>query len=195
MIIGLTGSLAAGKGVIVDYLQSLGFRYFSLSNEVREEAKYRGIELKREKLQDLGNRLREKYGDAVLASRALRKLDPSHNYIIDGIRNPSEVVELKKQKNKDFFLISVDAPQKLRFIRIIARNRESDPDTWEDFLRIDEIDQGKDQHQSGQQVGACMSHADFSVYNDGDIGAVAEKVKEIITQIETRSNKKIKKNF
>ena len=39
MIIGLTGTIASGKGVVSDYFKEKGFVYISLSNELRQIAK------------------------------------------------------------------------------------------------------------------------------------------------------------
>ena len=178
MIIGLTGSLGAGKGVILEYLQSQGFNHLSTSNEVRDEARRRNIDLTRTNLQNLGNKLREKEGDSVLAKRLIAQMNSPGNYIVDGLRNPAEVIEMKNLK--DFILIAVDAPSPLRFTRLMSRNRESDPKTWEEFLRIDLRDKGEGEQKSGQQSAACMELADFNIYNDGDIGSVHEEIKSII---------------
>lgn len=62
MIIGLTGTLRAGKGVVSDFLKQKGFVYLSLPDELREMAKERKIELTRENLQNLGNQMREENG-------------------------------------------------------------------------------------------------------------------------------------
>ena len=48
MIIGLTGKNASGKGEVASYLQKKGFIYYSLSDELREEAKEKNIEPTRE---------------------------------------------------------------------------------------------------------------------------------------------------
>jgi len=87
--------------------------------------------------------------------------DSPKNAIVDGIRNPAEVVELKR-KFKDFILISIDAPQRERFQRILKRARESDPKDWEGFLKIDLRDLGE-KDPLGQQVGECMKLADFKI--------------------------------
>jgi dephospho-CoA kinase len=89
MIIGLTGSIAAGKGI------------FSLSNELREALGERNIEITRENLQNFGNEMREKYGVDKIKKKQYARV------IIGGIGNPGEVDELKKLKG--FFLISIDA--------------------------------------------------------------------------------------
>ena len=105
MIIGLAGSLGAGKGTIIEYLQSQGFDYFTLSDVIRTEAKKRNIEMTRTNLQDIGNEIREREGPGALAKRVLAKMQPAKGYIIDGLRNPAEVEECKKDSN--FFLISI----------------------------------------------------------------------------------------
>ncbi len=61
MIIGLTGKNASGKGETANYLKSKGFVYFSLSDELREEAKEKKIVATRENLIALGNELRKNY--------------------------------------------------------------------------------------------------------------------------------------
>jgi len=58
MIIGLTGTMASGKDAVADILKKKGFICLSLSDEVREEAKNRQIELTRENLQILGDEKR-----------------------------------------------------------------------------------------------------------------------------------------
>ena len=184
MIIGLTGSLGAGKGVVSDFLKKKGFIYLSLSDELRQIAKEKKVELTRENLQNLGNQLRVECGLGFLARIACDKIK-SQEYkkaIVDGIRNPAELEELKKMK--DFFLISVDAPQRLRFERLVSRDRESDPKNWEDFLKIDSRDKGFGEIESGQAVGKCMEQADFLLINSGTLEESHVKVEEIYEKIE-----------
>ena len=67
VIIGVTGTLCSGKGVIVEFFKKKGFVSISLSDILREEANINNIELTRENLQKLGNLIREKHGSGVLA--------------------------------------------------------------------------------------------------------------------------------
>lgn len=182
MIIGLTGTLASGKGIVSDFLEEKGFVYLSLSNELREIAKEKKIELTRENLQNLGNQLRQDRGSGVLAELVYNKIinQQYKKAVVDGIRNPAEV-EILKKINK-FFLVAVDASKEIRFKRIIARNRESDPKTWDNFLRVDDRDQGESD-EKGQQVRKCMNLADFNLINDGNLEEVELKVKEVYDKI------------
>ncbi len=180
MIIGFTGRLSAGKGELSEMLKQRGFHYFSLSNEVREVARERGIEITRENLQKLGNSLREEEGVDVLAKLVVKKIIKNNysNSIIDGIRNPGEVNYLR-QNIRGFSLISLDAPKEERFRRMVERNRESDPKTWEEFLKVDDKDYGIGESESGQGVGKCMALADYHLYNDSNLDELKKKFEEI----------------
>ena len=187
MLIGLTGRIAAGKGEVAKYFKEKGFICTSLSFAVREEANKECIDISteegRKKLQDLGNLLREKEGAGIWVKRIKNTLQNSENYIIEGIRNPAEIEELKK--GNDFYLISVDAPQKERYPRFLKRAKPSDPKTWEGFLKMDERDFGEENHL-GQQVGKCMEMADFHLVNDSTIEDFNRKVEKVYDLIKER---------
>lgn len=183
MIIGLTGRIASGKQVIVDYLIKKGFRYYTISNIIREEASKRGIAIERKNLQDLGNEVRNTDGPGAWTKRLIAKMEQGQNYVIDGIRNPGEIIELRKLKN--FYLIAIDAPQKQRFERFIKRAKPSDPHTWEDFLVIDKRDFGEDD-LNGQQVGLCIKMNDFSINNSGYVEDFLRKFEEVFEKIDKK---------
>ena len=181
MLIGLTGRIASGKGVVAECLKSKGFEYVKISQFLHDEAKRLGIPSKRGSLQDLGNKFRKEEGAGFLAKRFLDKINLSKNYAVDGIRNHKEVTELKKAKN--FFLISVDALQKIRFERILSRKKEYDPKNWEEFIRADKRDFGIGEPEDGQQVGKCMALADFHISNDSSPENFHKKIEEIYKKI------------
>jgi dephospho-CoA kinase len=184
MIIGLTGTKASGKGEVSEFLKEKGFTYGSLSDRVREEAIARGIkDYNIKDLQDIGNELRAKHGTGVLAIMTLKKLGGEDRCVVDGIRNPGEIEELKKRK--DFVLIAVDAPLKMRYKRLKARGRESDPTTsWKDFLKANRRDLGNEENDKGQQVKKCMEMADIRIFNESStIAGLRKKLKEILMNL------------
>src|SRR5205823_13562960 len=99
MLIGLTGRNASGKGEVAKYLEKKSFYYYSLSDVIREEVRKRGHAMTRETLIDTGNELRQKNGPGVLAQRILTKVEDDKNYVIDSIRNASEVEALRAARN------------------------------------------------------------------------------------------------
>jgi dephospho-CoA kinase len=179
-IIGIVGPFASGKGVVADYLvQKLGYVSFSLSTIVHEEVKKKGIiQYDRTTLQNVGDELRKKEGDGILAQRAVQKLKGIHaqKIVIEGIRNPGEIEYLRTIPG--FFLIAVDASQKVRFQRLLARAKPWDPKDWETFKKVDGRDSGDTKHTNGQQVRACMDLADIQLQNNTDLAHFHEEIEK-----------------
>lgn len=131
LIIGLTGKNASGKGEIAGYLmKEKGFRYYSLSDVIRDEMSKKGIPPSRDDMISFGNMLREKYGADILAKKVKKNI--KGNSIVDSIRNTAEIRELRKLTN--FILLGIDAPVALRFKRISKRNRIGDAKTLKEFI-------------------------------------------------------------
>lgn len=183
MIIGLTGSMGAGKGEVVKILERLGFRYITLSQMVREEARRRGISEEREKLMEVGNSMRQKHGPGVLAKLALQKIQAhSHDqWVIDGIRNPAEIEELKKGENAHIWGIKAD--RDLLVSRILKRARQSDPKTAEEIMKKIEREWGVGEPPEGQQVERCLRHSDVLIENEETLEELDKKVMKLYNKL------------
>jgi dephospho-CoA kinase len=185
-IIGIVGPFASGKGVVTDYLiKKYKYKSFSLSSIVHDEVKKKGIvNYNRTILQNTGDELREKEGDGVLAKRAIKQLTANNKrltvqkIVIEGIRNPGEVEYLRSIPG--FFLIAVNASQKIRFERILKRNKPWDPKDWEAFIKVDGRDSEDKKNTNGQQVKKCMEMADVEIKNEGGVKEVVEEVEKIL---------------
>jgi len=183
IIIGLTGPIAGGKGLVAEFLRRKGFFYSSTSDRVREEIRERGIETTREILQEIADGLRRKFGPEVLAKRTWEIIKSQSNprVVIDSIRGEAEVDYLKKKPN--FYLIGVTAPRRLRYQRVISRQRESDPIKWKEFLRIDKIDFKSGQGKEGRNIKACLKKSDFLIVNDGSLEKLKNRVKLVMDKL------------
>ena len=115
----------------------------------------------------------------------LDKIDSKGNYIIDSLRNVGEAKFLRENV-KNFILIAVDAPQKLRFERIIKRGKPSDPKSWEEFLKVDNRDFFDPENPLGQQVGKCIETADYVIVNDKDLESSMKEIERIWEEIKER---------
>lgn len=181
MIIGLTGPMASGKSTVVDALKSQGFRHFTLSDIVREECAKRGLEEVRDNLMATGQSLREEFGAGVLAKRALKKIDERSDWIIDGIRNPAEVKELRGYPN--FVLIANTAPEDLLVSRIMKRKR-SDDTLNEDAIRKKlRREMGEGEPPEGQQLAKCIELADYEFKNIMPMNDVESAFMKLYNQI------------
>jgi len=179
MLIGLTGRNAAGKGEVARYLQKKSFYYYSLSDAIRDEIRSRGEQPTRERLIIIGNELRQRHGAAVLAERILSKVEDDKHYVIDSIRNPSEVEAFREAKH--FKLIRVEAPPEVRFQRIVNRQRESDPKTYEEFVALENREaEGDDTSQNLVKVELM---ADYPLINDGPVEKLYAQIDELLPKL------------
>lgn len=168
IFIGLVGPIASGKGTVAEHLKDLGFKAFSLSDKVREEATRRGLEINRENLQNVGDDLRAKFGNQILAERtAFDLIGETDNIIVDSIRNPGEIEYLRNFFN--IKIVGIDAPIENRIVWYVERARErgeDDPDMTV-FIKASLRDRGVGQNANGQQVDKCLELADVVLYNSG----------------------------
>lgn len=180
MKLGLTGPIASGKGEITKILISRGFSYISLSDIVREEARKRNVEMSRENLQNLGNSLRKEFGAGVLGRIVRERIEkePEKDWVIDGIRNPYEVEELRKMN--DFYLVAVTAPLEILVERVISRKRDEDPDSIGEIKGRILKEIGDDQPEEGQRIKDCMAISDFTIINIHSLSHLEEEVEKII---------------
>lgn len=179
MIVGLTGKFAAGKGTVAEVLKARGFAYHSLSDVIREELKTRGLPESRENLLETGNALRRADGPAALAMRILPRLGDGRSHIVDSIRNPAEVEVLRAAPG--FFLLGVDADQRVRFERLLARARTGDPTSFEQFAALEE----RETHSTDpttQQLHATWGLADRVISNDSTVAELERVVLSILRE-------------
>jgi len=183
IIFGLTGKNASGKGTVAEILKEKEFLYHSLSDSLRDELKLLKRDETRENLIDIGNELRKHGGPGVLADKLIPKLNSESNHIVDSIRNPLEVLSLKKESSlRRFFLISVDANAKLRYDRLCSRGRIGDTDSWETFIEQEKQEENNDD-PSKQQLSKTMKMADFEIDNSGTLEDLKIEVNKIIASL------------
>lgn len=105
--------------------------------------------------------------DAVAASTGLA----AGNWVIDGIRNPAEINELKcgRRQGEKIYLVGIDARQDLLVARILSRKRTGDVLSRDEIIKKLEQEWGKGEPEDGQQVGKCMKKVDFVIKNEGTV--------------------------
>ncbi len=183
IVFGLTGKNASGKGTVAEILKKKNFTYHSLSDSLRDELKSLKKEETRENLIDIGNELREKGGPGVLADKLIPKLNFENNHIVDSIRNPLEVISLRKETLlRRFFLISVDANSRLRYDRLCSRGRIGDTDSWEKFVEQEKKEENNDDPNK-QQLSRTMQMADYNIDNSGTLEELEAQVNKIISSL------------
>ena len=107
IIIGITGTLGAGKGTIVDYfVKEKGFFHYSSREFITKEIKKRGLPVNRDTMTEVANDLRAKYGTGYIAEELYKEAKKSgKNSIIESIRTTGEIDILKKHENFQHLII------------------------------------------------------------------------------------------
>jgi dephospho-CoA kinase len=183
MIIGITGTIGAGKGTIVEYLiDKLQFRHFSVRGYISREIERRGMPVNRDSMVVVANDLRAKNSPSFIVDQLFAEASKAGgNSVIESIRTPGEVTSLRKQKN--FWLFAVDCDPKIRYERIKARASETDKVDFETFLENEKREMTADDPNK-QNLKKCIEMADFVFDNSGSVDKLYEEVETVLGSLE-----------
>jgi dephospho-CoA kinase len=179
LVIGITGTLGAGKGTIVDFLtNSKGFKHLSVREFIIKEIEKQGLPVNRDSMVIVANKLRSDNSPSFIIDQLYdQALASGKNCIIESIRTPGEVKSLREKGN--FYLFAVDADPLTRYNRIYKRQSETDNISFATFLENEE----REMHSTDpnhQNIMACMNSADFIFNNDGTLEQLVSSVEETI---------------
>jgi len=187
MIIGITGTLGAGKGTVADYLLKKGFKHYSVRDFLIEEVLKRNLNPVRENMVSVANELRAQHGPAYLVEQLyLRAKSEGGDCVIESIRCPGEVEALKGKE--DFILFAVDADIETRYARIVGRESTTDQISFDEFIRQEEREMASSDPNK-QNIRKCIEMADYSFKNDWTIEELHKKVEIVLDKIKCGSEK------
>lgn len=182
IIIGITGTLGAGKGTIVEYLVSKkGFKHFSARAFLVEEIEKRGLENNRDNMVLVANDLRQKNSPSFVVDELFTRASKTgFNCVIESVRTVGEIESLK-EKGK-FILLAVDADPKVRYERILKRLSTTDNISFEKFLE-DEAREMDSTDPNKQNLRKCIAMADYTIINNKDLQFLENQIEEIYEEI------------
>lgn len=180
--LGITGTLGAGKGTIVDYLvQQKGFVHYSVRAFITEEIQRRGLAVNRDTMTQVGNDLRAQHTPSWIVEQLYQQAAASGcNCIIESIRTPGEVTALRGKPN--FYLFAVDADAKVRYERVVLRGSETDHIDYDTFLANEQREMQSDDPNK-QNLSFCIREADYRFDNGGSIEQLHQQVEEVLQKI------------
>jgi len=189
MIIGVAGTIGAGKETLTSYFRERGFVYFETSAIIKEELVKLGLEITRTNMQNWADEQRVKFGVGAVMKIMLERAnaDKSKHYLFDSLRNPGEA-DFLKENCETFYLIAVDAPKAVRFERIVKRGKLHDPKTWQDFLNVDERDLNDTKNPLGQHTAQLLKIADFLILNNKNLESAKKEIEHIYNIIEENNS-------
>ncbi len=179
LIIGITGTIGAGKGEAVNYLvQNCGFRHYSVRDFVVRELTKRNMPLDRPAMQVLSNELRNTHGGDYIVKKMIEEASMSGgDAIIESIRAQTEADYIKGLPHS--FLLGIDAPASVRYERILKRGSVTDHITFEEFL-AQEGTELTSQNPNNQNLQYCLQVSDAVVENDSSLEKFYEKIDAVM---------------
>ncbi len=182
IIIGITGTLGSGKGEIASILKTKGFIHFSVRDFLILELKRRNIGVNRDTMTSLANELRKTHSPQYIIEQLCNQaVAEGKNAAIESVRTPGEIDFLKSQTGGEFYLVAVDADQKVRYERIVGRKSDLDKVSFEKFVS-DEQREMISSDPTKQNISECMCRADVVIRNDGNLDELAHQVEEFLHQ-------------
>jgi dephospho-CoA kinase len=182
IVIGITGTLGAGKGTIVEMLKTeFNFNHYSVRDYLVEIIESRNMEVNRDSMTLIANELRATYSPSYIIDQLFEKAQQANqNCVIESIRTPGEIESLRKKSY--FYLFAVDALPELRYQRIQLRKSSTDKVDYETFIANEAREMNTDDPNK-QNLSKCILLSNFLFLNNADINQMNQEVKQVLKRI------------
>ena len=170
MLIGITGTNGAGKGIAVNYLVQKGFTHYSVREEIVAEMEKKGLPHNRTNMNEVGTELRSLHGADYFARIFIERAhhEGITDVVIESIRTPYEAMTIKKTGGK---ILAIDADVQLRYERIVARDSATDRVTFEEFQKQEAREMNSEDMDNPAKIdiNAVLTQADVIIMNEGTL--------------------------
>ena len=167
MVLAAVGKNGTGKDFFLEYVaKTYGFPMISIGDVVRELATKDGLELTRDNLHATSKKYMSENGQDFFPKMIVEKIKESDtpNFLVSGIRPPSDIAVFKEAFGDIFVLVDVViSDDEVRYQRMLARGSERDGKSVEK-LRENDIHEEEIFHTSESE-----KMADYIMKNDGSV--------------------------
>ena len=180
-IIGITGTLGAGKGTVVDYLTAAphNYKHYSARSLLNEIIAERGLPPGRDSMRAVANEMRAEKGPAALIEALFEKaLAVGEDAIIESVRTEGEIIAVRG-KDQPFTLLAVDADQKIRYGRAVERGSSTDKVSFETFQEQEAAEMTSTKAHE-QNLARCMELADVRLVNNGTVAEFHAQIDQFL---------------
>lgn len=168
------GMPGSGKSIGALVANDLSIPVVVMGDVVREEATNRNLPHTPQTFGEVMIKLRDEFGSTVIADRCVRKIEQlkASQVVIDGARSEEEITTFQKAFEA-ITVVAVHAAPRVRFNRLLQRQRADDALTWEIF-------QDRDARELNVGLGRIIAKADVMFINEGHVDDLKEKVQRLL---------------
>jgi dephospho-CoA kinase len=174
-VVALVGMPGSGKSEVAKVFEKNGFKTIRFGDITDEEVKKRGLELNEENAKSVREEMRLRHGMAAYAILNLPRIETalkSSNVVLDGLYSWEEYKYLTRKLDKNFEIIAIWAPPRLRYSRLQRRKiRPLSPQQAKarDFAEIENVNKG-----------GPIAMADYTIKNDSTLESLIDQAVHII---------------
>ena len=171
-VIGFCGLPGSGKSTALESVKNLGV-VVNMGDVVRNEAMKKKIEITNENLGQLARNLRIEGGEDIIAEKCVQLIKNTQSEVVfvDGIRSVYELAVFRKYWK--FPLILIEADEKIRHQRIIARARDDDSKSIFDIKK-------REEREIGFGLLDLIEKTDYIINNNTTIEELKNKTRKQI---------------
>lgn len=179
IIIGVIGEMGSGKSTVARYLtEKYAASHYRFSDFLRKILEQLYIPATRTHLIDLFLVLAERFGEEVLA-RPMKELVEADNHtyiVVEGIRRPADIVELRKLPH--FYLLGIKTEETERYSRISRRHENTD-----DSTKTFAVFKADEQRPTEILIKTMIEQADYQIINNGSLEDLYKKIDDLILKL------------
>lgn len=184
MIIGLVGTIGAGKGTVVERLKARGFVHYSSSGLLGELVEKEGNMKTRDFLSPMATRLQKEYPGGVVEKNYREKFLIEHpeHAVFESIHRKSEANFVRSVGG---VILGVDADFETRYTRAHRRN-EGDKDrvSYEEWVKQARLEEGGGgDEKRDNNIRAVLEEADILLSNNGTVEEFYTKIDEALANL------------
>ena len=173
-LIVVAGMPGAGKEEFLNVARDMDIPFLRMGDLVRELYPKRGDEDRDLTLGQFANIERERHGYNIWAKRALERMS-GNIYLIDGCRSMDEVMAYRSLSD-DVNIIAIHAPPRIRYDRLVKRQRDDAPRNVEEF-------DARDSREMGWGLADVIALSDHLIVNDGSLEKFREEASAYLRSI------------
>lgn len=179
MLIGITGTIGAGKGTVVSYLvEQKGFVHYSVRAYIEQKVEEKGLTVNRDTLTQVSNELRKNTSPSYIVDQLIQRAKTDgRDAVIESIRTIPEAEAI--QHEPDAYLFAVDAGIHTRYERIVGRGTRTDDISFDTFKAQEEREMQSDEPYK-QNLAGTIARADYVFENSGSIDALHADVERVL---------------